>query len=46
MATFRKLPSGRWQARVSRDGDEFSIGTFKTKKEGEIEAAKVEERIY
>lgn len=46
MATFRKLPSGRWQARVSKDGKEFSIGTFRTKKEAEIEASKVEERIY
>ncbi len=46
MATFRKLPSGKWQARVSRDGNEFSIGTYRTKKEAEIEAAKVEERIY
>lgn len=46
MATFRKLPSGKWQARVSRDGEEFSIGTYRTKKEAEIEAAKVEERIY
>lgn len=46
MATFRKLKSGRWQARVSKDGEEFSIGTFRTKKEAEIEAAKVEERIY
>ena len=46
MATFRKLPSGKWQARVSRDGKEFSIGTFRTKKEAEIEAGKVEERIY
>lgn len=46
MATFRKLPSGKWQARVSKDGEEFSIGTFRTKKEAEIEAGKVEERIY
>lgn len=46
MATFRKLKSGKWQARVSREGKEFSIGTFRTKKEAEIEAAKVEERIY
>lgn len=46
VATFRKLPSGRWQARVSKDGKEFSIGTFRTKKEAEIEASKVEERIY
>lgn len=46
MATFRKLKSGKWQARVSRDGKEFSIGTFRTKKEAEIEAGKVEERIY
>lgn len=46
MATFRKLQSGRWQARVSKDGKEFSVGTFRTKKEAEIEASKVEERIY
>lgn len=46
MATFRKLKSGKWQARVSKDGKEFSIGTFRTKKEAEIEAGKVEERIY
>lgn len=46
MATFRKLKSGRWQARVSKDGEEFSIGTFRKKKEAEIEAGKVEERIY
>lgn len=46
MATFRQLKSGRWQARVSKEGKEFSIGTFRTKKEAQIEAAKVEERIY
>ena len=46
MATFRKLKSGKWQARVSNEGKEFSIGTFRTKKEAEIEAGKVEERIY
>ncbi|WP_411342610.1 tyrosine-type recombinase/integrase [Paenibacillus sp. WLX1005] len=46
MATFRKLPSGKWQARVSRDGKEQSIGTFRSKKEAEIEAHRVEERIY
>ena len=46
IATFRKLKSGKWQARVSKEGKEFSIGTFRTKKEAEIEAGKVEERIY
>lgn len=46
MATYRKLASGRWQARVSRNGKESSIGTFRTKKEAEIAANKVEERIY
>jgi len=46
MATFRKLASGKWQARVFRDGKSVSIGTYRTKKEAEIEAAKVEERIY
>jgi integrase len=46
MATFRKLKSGRWQARVSKDGKEFSIGTFRSKKEAQIEANSVEERIF
>ncbi len=46
MATFRKLNSGKWQARVSKEGKEFSIGTFRTKKEARIEASKYEERIY
>ncbi|OZU88678.1 recombinase XerC [Virgibacillus indicus] len=46
MATFRKLKSGKWQARVSDDKKEFSIGTFRSKKEAEIEAGKIEERIY
>ncbi|MCC2248817.1 site-specific integrase [Virgibacillus sp. AGTR] len=46
MATFRQLKSGKWQARVSKDGKEFSIGTFRSKKEAEIEAGKVEEKIY
>ncbi|WP_203363041.1 site-specific integrase [Bacillus sp. REN10] len=46
MATFRQLKSGRWQARVSQDGHEFSIGTFRTKKEAMLEAGKVEEKIY
>ncbi|WP_017812410.1 tyrosine-type recombinase/integrase [Paenibacillus shenyangensis] len=46
MATFHKLPSCKWQARVSRDGKEQSIGTFRSKKEAEIEAHRVEERIY
>lgn len=46
MSTIRKLPSGKYQARVSRDGEEFSIGTFRTKAEAKIEAGKVEDRIY
>ncbi|MCM3725035.1 N-terminal phage integrase SAM-like domain-containing protein [Neobacillus cucumis] len=46
MATLRQLPSGKWQARVSKDGKERSIGTFRDKKEFRIEAAKVEARIY
>lgn len=46
MAGFRKLKSGKWQARVVKDGKEVSIGTFRTRKEAEIAAAKVEERIY
>ncbi|PKR83901.1 tyrosine-type recombinase/integrase [Heyndrickxia camelliae] len=46
MANFRKLASGKWQARVHKDGKLVSLGTFRTKKEAEIEAAKVEERKY
>ena len=37
IATFRKLPSGKWQACVSKDGKERNIGTFRTKKEAEIQ---------
>ncbi|KMK77596.1 tyrosine-type recombinase/integrase [Alkalihalobacillus pseudalcaliphilus] len=46
MATIRKLKSNNWQARVSHEGKEFSIGTFKKKKEAELAAGKVEERLY
>lgn len=46
MANIRQLPSGKWQARVHKDGKLISIGTFRTSKEAKIEAAKVEERIY
>ncbi|MBU9722166.1 MULTISPECIES: tyrosine-type recombinase/integrase [Bacillaceae] len=46
MANIRKLASGKWQARVHKDGKLVSIGTFRTSKEAKIEAAKVEERIY
>lgn len=41
MATFRKLPSGKWQARVSNDGKESSIGTFRTKKEAKLKLLKL-----
>ncbi|WYQ41282.1 site-specific integrase [Bacillus sp. FSL W7-1321] len=46
MGTFRQLKSGKWQARVYIEGQYESIGTFRTKKEAEIEAGKVEERLY
>lgn len=46
MANIRKLASGKWQARVHKDGKLVSLGTIRTKKEAEIEAAKVEERKY
>ncbi|MFD2705496.1 tyrosine-type recombinase/integrase [Salibacterium lacus] len=46
MATYRQLKSGKWQARVSEDGKEFSIGTYRTKKEAKIAAASAEEKIY
>lgn len=32
MANFRKLASGKWQARVQKNGKLVSLGTFKTKK--------------
>lgn len=46
MASFREMPSGRWQARVYRNGKHESIGTFRTKKEAEIKAGEVERQIY
>lgn len=46
MATFRQLPSGRWQARVYRNGRYESIGTFESKKEAELNANEAEKRIY
>ncbi|WHY71283.1 tyrosine-type recombinase/integrase [Fictibacillus enclensis] len=46
MANFRKLSSGMWQARVFKHGKLMSIGTFRTKKEAQIEANAVEEKIY
>lgn len=46
MANIRQLASGKWQARVHKDGKLISLGTFRTSKEAKIEAAKVEERIY
>lgn len=46
MANIRQLASGKWQARVHKDGKLMSVGTFRTSKEAKIEAAKVEERIY
>ncbi|MGG3691434.1 site-specific integrase [Heyndrickxia ginsengihumi] len=46
MANIRKLQSGKYQARVHVDGKLVSLGTFRTKKEAEIAAAKAEERKY
>lgn len=46
MATFRKLKSGKWQARVYINGNRKSIGVFKTKKEAEIRANEVENKLY
>lgn len=46
MATFRKLPSGNWQARVMIDGKYKPIGTFNSKKEAEIKANEIENKIY
>ena len=45
MASVRKLPSGKYQARVTVDGKPKSIGTFKTKKEAQLAASKADERI-
>lgn len=46
MATFRKLPSGKWQARVKIDGKYVPVGMFLTKKEAEIYAGKIESKVY
>jgi len=45
MASVRKLPSGKYQARVTVDGKPKSLGTFKTKKEAQMAASKADERI-
>src|SRR5699024_10449618 len=42
----RKLPSGRWQARVRIDGKYVSIGMFDTKKEADIHISEVERKLY
>ncbi|MGG3451950.1 Arm DNA-binding domain-containing protein, partial [Domibacillus aminovorans] len=46
MASFRKLKSGKWQYRVHDEGREVSKGGFKTKKEAQLAAAAIEEKIY
>lgn len=46
MATYRKLPSGKWQARVFVNGKYKSIGTFDTKKEAEIKGNEADKNIY
>lgn len=46
MASFRKLKSGKWQYRVHVDGKEVSKGGFRTKKEAQIEAASIEDKVY
>lgn len=46
MATFRQLKSGKWQARVFKNGKHESVGTFNTKKEAEIKAGEAEKHIY
>ena len=46
MANFRKLPSGKWQARIFVDGKLKSIGTFKTKKEAQLKASEAERKAY
>ncbi|WP_117161470.1 site-specific integrase [Paraliobacillus sp. X-1268] len=46
MATFREMPSGKWQARVYRNGKYESIGTFSTKKEAEVKSGEIERQIY
>ncbi|WP_018707695.1 hypothetical protein [Siminovitchia fordii] len=43
---FRRLKTGRWQARIWKDGKYESIGTFRTKKEAELAAGKAEEKVY
>lgn len=46
MANFRKLNSGKWQARVYINGERKSIGVFRTKKEAEIRANEIENKLY
>lgn len=46
MATFRRLKSGKWQARVLKGGKQVSIGSFNSKKEAEVKAKDVENKLY
>ncbi|UTW68638.1 hypothetical protein KHA80_14125 [Anaerobacillus sp. HL2] len=46
MATFRQLKSGKWQARVFKKKEKNSVLVHLGLKEAQIEAGKVEERIY
>lgn len=46
MASIRKTKSGRWQARVYKDGRYVSLGTFRTQKEAKVFASNAEEKIY
>lgn len=46
MATYRKLPSGRWQAKVKKDGKYVPVGMFITKKEAELYATEIERKLY
>ncbi|WP_076759585.1 tyrosine-type recombinase/integrase [Edaphobacillus lindanitolerans] len=45
MASLRKTSAGRWNARVWNGNRYVNVGTYSTKKEAQIEAAKIEERL-
>jgi len=46
LPSLRQLPSGKWQARVYRNGKYESVGSYTTQKEAEIKGGRAEQRIY
>ncbi len=46
MATYRKLKSGRWQARITHAGRQKSVGSYATKGEAKRAAIEAEAKVH